>query len=170
MKIRKAVLKDVKSIAKVHVDSWKTTYKHIVPDEYLNKLSYKSREQLWEEIVPSGNVYVAENNQGQIVGFANGGRERSRQYDGYEGELYAIYLLQEYQGCGIGKQLIMPIIEHLKQLKIHSMVVFVLEDNSACQFYEALGGKKMDSLEIVIAGKKLNEVVYGWSDISYILS
>jgi hypothetical protein len=34
MKIRKAVLTDAKGIAKVHVDSWKTTYDNIVPDQY----------------------------------------------------------------------------------------------------------------------------------------
>ena len=47
MKIRKAVIADVKGIAKVHVDSWKTTYRDIISDEFLNKLSYESREKLW---------------------------------------------------------------------------------------------------------------------------
>lgn len=36
--IRKAVLTDAEGIAKVHVDSWKTTYANIVPDEYLDNL------------------------------------------------------------------------------------------------------------------------------------
>lgn len=36
MKIRIAVLTDAKEIAKVQVDSWKTTYAAIVPLEYLN--------------------------------------------------------------------------------------------------------------------------------------
>lgn len=40
MNIRKAVLADSKGIAKVHVDSWRTTYKNIIPDEFLKKLSY----------------------------------------------------------------------------------------------------------------------------------
>jgi len=44
MQIRKANLTDAKGVAKVQVDSWKTTYKNIVPDEYLNKMTYESRE------------------------------------------------------------------------------------------------------------------------------
>lgn len=40
MKIRKAVLTDAKGIAKVHVDSWRTTYKNIIPDEFLKKFTY----------------------------------------------------------------------------------------------------------------------------------
>ncbi|EIJ79685.1 hypothetical protein [Bacillus methanolicus] len=66
MKIRKAVLSDAKGIAKVHVDSWKTTYENIIPDEYLNQLTYEIREQLWNNIIPNGNVFVAENQEGKI--------------------------------------------------------------------------------------------------------
>ena len=68
IKIRKAVLADVKGIAKVHVDSWKTTYTNIIPEEYLNNLTYESREQIWKNNIPNGDVYVAENSEGQIVG------------------------------------------------------------------------------------------------------
>lgn len=165
IKIRKANLTDAKAIAKVHVDSWKTTYVNIVPDEYLNKLSYESREQVWANAIPSGGVYVAENNEGLIVGFSKGGKERSGNYDGYDGELYAIYILKEYQGRGIGTALVKPVIDELKGMGSTSMVVLVLEENISCKFYELLGGKKIDTVEVEIGGKKLSELVYGWNDI-----
>ncbi|UQD51795.1 GNAT family N-acetyltransferase [Bacillus methanolicus] len=165
MKIRKAVLSDAKGIAKVHVDSWKTTYENIIPDEYLNQLTYEIREQLWNNIIPNGNVFVAENQKGKIVGFSSGGKERSRKYKNYNGELYAIYILKEYQGQGIGKLLVKRVINELKNLKIYSMLVLVLEDNSSRYFYEALGGEKIDTVEVEIFGKNLNELVYGWHDI-----
>lgn len=41
IKIRKAELTDTKGIAKVHVDSWRTTYTNIVPEEYLRNLTLK---------------------------------------------------------------------------------------------------------------------------------
>ena len=47
--IRKAELEDAKGIAKVHVDSWRTTYKGIVPDTFLENLSYENREQIWKK-------------------------------------------------------------------------------------------------------------------------
>jgi len=37
MNIRKANSNDALGVAKVQVDSWKTTYKNIVPNEYLEK-------------------------------------------------------------------------------------------------------------------------------------
>ncbi|WP_226682933.1 GNAT family N-acetyltransferase [Sutcliffiella horikoshii] len=165
IKIRKANLSDTKGIAKVHVESWKTTYANIVPDEYLNKLTYESREQIWINSIPNGGVYVAENNEGEIVGFSSGGKERSGDYDGFDGELYAIYILKEYQGQGIGRALVQPIMEELIGMGLNSMLVLVLRDNASCLFYEALGGKKIDEIEVQIAGKKLTEVVYGWENV-----
>ncbi|EPZ52573.1 hypothetical protein [Alicyclobacillus acidoterrestris] len=39
--IRKAVPDDAAGVAKVHVDSWRTTYREIVNDEFLASLSYE---------------------------------------------------------------------------------------------------------------------------------
>nr|CDQ32556.1 hypothetical protein BN993_01973 [Virgibacillus halodenitrificans] len=36
MEIRKANLIDALGVAKVQVDSWKTTYKNIIPEAYLD--------------------------------------------------------------------------------------------------------------------------------------
>ncbi|MFP5115945.1 GNAT family N-acetyltransferase [Bacillaceae bacterium C204] len=163
--IRKAVISDAKGIAKVHVDCWKTTYKNLVSDEFLNNLTYESREQLWNNNIPNGGVYVAENEKGEIVGFSSGGIERSGNYNGFEGELYAIYILAEYQSKGIGKALVKPIIDEIKEMGLNSMLVLVLKDNISRLFYEALGGKKIDTVEVEIAGKQLSELVYGWEDI-----
>ncbi|MBT2736203.1 GNAT family N-acetyltransferase [Bacillus sp. ISL-7] len=169
IKIRKAVITDAKGIAKVHVDSWKTTYANIVPNEYLNNLIYEEREQIWINNIPDGGVYVAENNKGEIIGFSSGGIERSGKYNGFDGELYAIYILIEYQGQGIGTALVKPIIDEIKEMGLKSMLVLVIEDNSSRLFYEALGGKKIDTIKVEIAGKKLSELVYGWDDIRSIL-
>lgn len=169
MKIRKAKLEDAKGIARVHVDSWRTTYETIIPSEYLNNLSYESREKLWIDGIPKGIVYVAEDEKGTIVGFSSGGKERTGKYVGFEGELYAIYILKEFQGKGIGKALVKPVVEELHNAGIESMLVLVLEDNNACHFYEALGATKLDSIEVEIADKKLIEAVYGWKDTKSLL-
>lgn len=41
--IRQATIDDVYGIAKVHVDSWNTTYEKIVPKEYLKRELIKVR-------------------------------------------------------------------------------------------------------------------------------
>lgn len=167
--IRKAILSDAKGIAKVHVDSWKTTYANIISNEYLSNLSYERREKMWTNGIPNGGVYVAESHEGRIIGFSTGGKERSGNYNGYDGELFAIYVLKEYQGKGIGKALIQPVIDDMKGMGLHSMLVLVLKDNTSRLFYESLGGRIIDTVEVEIDGKKFSELVYGWEDIRNIL-
>lgn len=107
-------------------------------------------------------MFVAEDESGRIVGFADGGRERSGD-PVYDGELYAIYLLQDYQQKGIGRQLFQHVVQHLVKSKFHGMLIWVLADNPSRHFYESMGGLPVRELEIEIAGKRLQEVGYGWS-------
>ena len=165
MKIRKAILADARGIGHVHVDSWRETYRNLVPDSYLDQLSYEAREQLWNENLKDGNTYVAEDEEGIIVGFAGGGKERTGDYAALKGELYCIYILQEYQGQGIGRLLMEKVVQELAGLELNSMLVWVLEDNPSRRFYEKMGGRAVDHKIIKIAGKELNEVAYGWEDI-----
>lgn len=170
MKIRKATVIDAMGIAKVQVDTWRSTYKNIVSDEYLAQLSYDAREEMWQKIIPINSVYVAENDQGEIIGFSCGGKKNGEEYPEYNSELFAIYILQDYQKKGIGKLLVKPIVEDLIDQAINSMIVYVFEDNPATKFYESLGGKKIDHLdtEFSTEEKKVYELVYGWDDIRQI--
>jgi GNAT superfamily N-acetyltransferase len=164
MLIRKAGQEDAIGISKVQVDTWKTTYRGIVPSEYLEAMTYESREQKWKEILKAGTVYVAEDDE-RIVGFSCGGKERSGKYPEYQGELYAIYILQEYQRKGLGRSLLHPIIKDLLKQQIYKMLVIVLEKNPSRFFYESLGAGVIDTLETEFTGEKIPEKVYGWQDI-----
>src|SRR5699024_4633864 len=142
MTIRKANSDDAGEIAKVQVDTWNTAYKDIVPDEYLKQMTYSSRENMWKSILSNQTVFVAEKN-GEIIGFANGGKARSKAYPEYEGELYAIYIIERFQQTGIGKRLFASVVECLKQMNMMSMIVYVLEDNTSRLFYERLGANRL---------------------------
>lgn len=117
MNIRKAVLADSMGIAKVHVDSWRTTYKNIIPAAFLSNLSYDSRTDLWNgNISKEGNyVFVAENSDGDIIGFADCGKRESNHFP-ESGDLTAIYLLEEYQGKGIGQGLLEQVFLQFEEL------------------------------------------------------
>ena len=174
MIIREATRRDVAAISRIHVDTWRTTYQGIISEETLANLSYEKRETGWHQILSNASndhsfIYVAEEQSDQIVGFASGGVERTGDST-YLGELTAIYILKSYQQKGIGRELIRAVTQKLNQMKIHSMLVWVLIDNPACQFYEKLGGQKVYEKEIQRGGTKLIEVAYGWTDISNLQS
>ncbi len=48
MGIRKALPDDAYEYAWCHISSWKSAYKNIVPDKYLNKLSVEKRTERLE--------------------------------------------------------------------------------------------------------------------------
>jgi ribosomal protein S18 acetylase RimI-like enzyme len=166
--IREARPEDAAAIARIHVDSWRSTYKGIVPDEHLAGLSYERREQGWREALSNPDnrsfVYVAEDEAGNVVGFASGGPEREGHPD-YKGELYAIYLFAQFQRRGLGRQLTQAVARRLLKAGISSMLVWVLADNPGRAFYEALGGTYLSEKKITIGEKELVEVAYGWRDI-----
>ncbi|MGD6968996.1 N-acetyltransferase family protein [Rossellomorea vietnamensis] len=170
MNIKRADINDAKGIAEVQVDSWKTTYKDIVPDDYLIRMSYESRELKWKDIISNGGiVFVAENSAGEIVGFSSCGPQRDNKYSQYRGELYAIYILKEYQRSGLGKLLVMPIIDEFLEQEIFAITVIVLKDNNSRLFYEALGAEKIGTIDTEISGRRVSEFVYGWEDIRKII-
>lgn len=166
MTIRKARLNDASGIARVQVDSWRSTYRGIVPDHYLDGMSYQQREEMWRGMLKLAGVrpvYVAEEREG-IVGFAAGGRERTNHPE-YQGELYAIYLLKSHQRQGIGGQLVHSIATELQGAHVHSMLIWVLADNPSRRFYEALGGVPVQQQPIDIGGTTLTEIAYGWRNL-----
>lgn len=167
MKFREAVMEDAEGIARVHVDSWRTTYRGIVSETFLQQLSYEQRAENWRRGIGKNALYVAEDDRGKIVGFATGGKERSGNYDA-DGELYAIYLLNEVQGQGIGKKLTQVLAQNLKNQGYTSMLVWVLDRNPSKQFYESLGGQIIDEAMIEIGGEEFKEIAYYWDNIDLI--
>ena len=101
----------------------------------------------------------------QIVAFASAGTEREKD-PVYKGEMYALYVLKEYQRRGIGRQLVAMIARRLSENGLANMLIWVLAENPACVFYAALGGKPAREKMIAIGGKKLREVGYGWDDLT----
>ncbi|WP_042224358.1 GNAT family N-acetyltransferase [Oceanobacillus manasiensis] len=168
MQIRLAEQRDAQAIAKVHVDAWRTTYEGIIQNNYLNQLSYESMTSLWKYNIKTDQVYVAVNDQEEIIGFTTGGVKKTEGYHDFQGELYAVYILKEFQGMNIGRKLLNMVVEHVKTLQMNSMLVLVLKDNPAVQFYKAMGAQKIDSLTISVAGTTLQEEVYGWLNLNNI--
>ncbi len=185
MLIRKALPSDAAGITRVHIDSWRTTYRGLVPDEYLDGLSCERGVANWDSLLRNPaegcSVFVVEGPSGNIVGFASAGPARpataaatsgSEAPPGYppghaphEGEIYAIYLLVEHQRRGLGSRLLQAAAAELSAQRMRSMIIWVLAGNPSRLFYEALGGREVGRQDIVIGGVVLEEIAYRWPDL-----
>jgi GNAT superfamily N-acetyltransferase len=165
--IRPAVEQDALAISHVHVESWRTTYAGIVPEEYLASLNEAERVLLWREwLTRDIQTYIADLD-GKIVGFISGGAIREP-VPTYDAELYAIYLLQPAQRQGIGTALLKELAESLLSRGFKSMIVWVLEKNPGKDFYAKSRAQLVAAKDIQIAGMTRSEVCYGWPDLEAI--
>ena len=168
MKIRPAEKSDAREISQVYVQTWQDTYLGLVPFGYLHGMSSISLSKDFEHHLINGHDinYVAQD-KGQIIGFINGGDERRGDCI-YCGEIYALYVLKNYQRQGIGTGLVAALISELNAYGIYSMMVRVLSHNPYRNFYEKINGVFLHKKRKRFAGELLDISTYGWIDTSLV--
>ncbi|MCK8060524.1 MULTISPECIES: GNAT family N-acetyltransferase [unclassified Fusibacter] len=158
--IRLAKREDARAIIEVNLKTWESAYKNIVDDAFIQKrwtdfedtvANYETRLSEDDSI-----VFVAEID-GRIIGFATAGEDRLGKYDG---ELYAIYLLPEFQGNGIGHALYNRIEMLFKAQGKKNMIIWSLKANPHRGFYVRMGGVKKEEKDITIGEQVLREIGY----------
>jgi GNAT superfamily N-acetyltransferase len=146
--IRRAILADAPAIARIHVQSWQETYRGLVPDDYLNRLTVTDRERGHErqlayedgtatflalDPTPSGGAIP--------VGFAYCGRARGAPGPGW-GEIFALYLLDRAKGRGHGRDLMAASSDWFAERGGLPFMLWALTANfRATGFYRHLGGE-----------------------------
>lgn len=168
--IREAGTDDAAGISRVHVDAWRATYPGIVPDAFLDAMSYGESEARWLELLGKRSrrsaMFVAELPGVGVVGFASGGTRREKSHPEYDGELYTLYLLAEFRGEGLGGRLLRAVAGRLPSVGCRAMLAWVMAKNHPSRrFYEAVGGTLLGSGAFEIEGEIIEEVAYGWDDV-----
>ncbi len=171
--VRQATPADAPAIARVQVDTWRTAYRGIVADDFLAALSYEERARMWSRALSDAeggsHTYVGQDADGQVVAFISRGRGQSDDPE-HEAELYAIYVLEEHQGEGLGRLLVRRLVEGLERAGMRSMLLWVFAENhSARRFYERIGGQYVRTQEFELGGVTMQEVAYGWNDLRALL-
>lgn len=163
---RKADAADAPAIAKVHVESWRKSFAGIVPPEFLDNLSVEKRTKAFEQGFSQSNyqMFVAESAADGIVGFADFGKAREKD-SAFDAELYAIYILREFQGNGIGENLFRLCQKGMIADKMNSMCLTALEISPYKSFYEKMGGQLFGKANHFLALVKYETVIYGWKNL-----
>lgn len=174
--IREAQANDAEEIAFVHWDSWKTSYKGIIEQSYLDSVTFDDRLKLREKILSenSGLHLIATYNN-KVIAFYDAGpfivhsnqiiSEPALFQRNCNGEVYALYILKEHQGLGIGKSLFQMGKSKLKNMGFSPFIAWVLNDNvSAIKFYEKMGGVLVDQIQVKLGDKKYIERAYQFNE------
>ncbi|MCP3026784.1 GNAT family N-acetyltransferase [Halobacillus sp. A5] len=170
--VRLAQFEDAEQIANIHIQTWKATYRDLIDEQDLSNITLENRIALWETILKSpvnGQIaYVIENEYNDVVGFVSGGKERTKNYS-YDGEIYAIYLLKDYQRIGYGRLLLKTFAAAMYEEGCRSLLVWVLTRNPSAQFYKNLGAKQVEAEEVTIGQGTYEETAFGWEDMNDLL-
>jgi GNAT superfamily N-acetyltransferase len=167
MGVRRATVEDADAIERIRVETWRATYRGLLPDALLDQLQPMAdrRRERMRSSSPSEVNFVAEDGA-DVVGYVFAGPERSHDPE-YPGEVYAIYVLPRAQGRGHGRALIRESARELAASGMTSLLIWVLRENKiGRRFYERLGGVPVREkpLEDFLGAEDHIEVAYGWKD------
>ncbi len=141
--IRDMVEKDYERKGYIHYISWIETYKELMNPRYLEKHSLERCIDIARNYPE--NTLVAEC-EDKIVGFA--AYNKSSDFEDDKGEVYALYVLKDYQKMGVGKALMDECIKRLASFKYVN--VWVLHNNTqAILWYEKYGFIKDGKTKLV---------------------
>lgn len=164
IQVRRAVATDAAGIAYVHVESWRETYRGLVPDDYLDRLSVITRTRAHADRLAGEKAeatFVAETRDG-IVGFAIAGLARGAPGPNW-GEVQAIYLLDSMKRRGVGRLLMAACSDWLVAQERLPFMVWVLTANfRATGFYQHLGGRPVAHKIERFASALLPETAFGF--------
>lgn len=166
---RRATAADAAAIAALRVDSWRTTYRGVMPDAYLDGMRAEESTAMWLQVLnadlPTIAVFVAEAGS-ELVGFAAGMLLMPEKFD-LNAELTAIYLKPIAQRGGVGRRLLAMIASTLQLQGATGLLVWVIAGNQAArQFYEQMGAELLIEQPFTWDGLDLMETGYGWRDLT----
>jgi ribosomal protein S18 acetylase RimI-like enzyme len=142
IEIRQATPDDAVALARLHVDAWRSAYRGLVPDAFLEGLDYGRRAQRFRDalVANTEETYLAEQS-GEVLGILTVGACRDADVDHETtGEIWGIYLAPQHWRKGIGRTLC-QYGERLLSLRGYlAATLWVLAGNDrARRFYEAMG-------------------------------
>lgn len=167
LSIRTARASDVQAIAHVDVETWRTTYPGMLPDDLLTALDQRQRARQWSRFIAHrpDDVVLAYDEWDNLQGFGSCGVQRETALP-YAGEIFTLYVAPDHQGRGIGRQLLLALFQRMLDEGLSSAMLWVLAANPARYFYERVGGRRIADRQLDMGRFGVPAVAYGWPDLA----
>ena len=125
---------EINGMGFVLCQSWHETYTGLIDQEYLNQITVEKGVKIAAAQKNHAMIALVDN---QVIGLVGYGPYRDE--DNLKvGEIYAIYVLAQYQGEKVGYHLMNAAVEQLSNYQ--KIVLWVLQGNDrAIRFYEKYG-------------------------------
>ena len=166
--IRPANAPDAAAIARLRIESWRATYRGLVPDAYLAQMDEEESVAMWERVLTAGpntaSVFVAESDA-DVIGFAAANMLREPRFD-LDAELSAVYVRGAFQRMRVGRRLVREIARAQRAHGAHGLIAWVIAGNKVGRgFFERLDGELLVEQPFQWDGMDLVEAAYGFRDI-----
>lgn len=142
VRVRWAEAGDAAAIARVHVESWRATYRGLLPDEVLAALDVPQRTREWRERLREGSfpTLIAERG-GEVLGFCTLAMPaRDAEEPDTVAEIPALYLDPRHQREGIGSRLLEAALAEMRARGFREAMLWMLAGNEgAARFYARTG-------------------------------
>lgn len=174
--IGRATPRSAAGIARVYVETWRSTYAGMLPDQVLLAMGPERQRNEWLRQIQSQSpgfrvIVAAEIGEG-VVGFVSCGLSAWGDEMGLGrggstpvGEIFTLYVLPDFQGNGIGRQLLLAAFQSLRESGADQAMVWVLRDNPNRYFYEAMGGRVAAERQSKMWGMSVAETAFSWTDL-----
>lgn len=160
--IRTAKLSDAPGLADVHDQAWRFAYRGVLPGAELERMIARRGAAWWHNAVARRVPVVVLDVGGNVRGYITYGASRMRSLP-YRAEVYELYVQPEYMGTGFGRRLFRTAQERLSRRGHDTLVVWCLLDNTtACSFYERLGGTMVASAMEPFESEQVAKVAYAF--------
>lgn len=166
--IRPAGPDDIMMIASVIVETWRSTFRGLISDAFLDAMSIEEQAVRHARRMRVADVFhlvAVDMSTNRVIGFANYGKARSMP-PRFDRELYALYILKQFQGAGIGSALVRSVAAHCRELGGASLFAWVLSSNPNRAFYERLGAIAVGQGQVSLGGDNHDQTAYRWDNLA----
>jgi GNAT superfamily N-acetyltransferase len=172
--LREATERDAAAIAWLHAESWRSAYRGMLSDEYLDHRVHHERAALWQqrfsEQAETPFFVILAEAETELAGFACAFPDEHPIYGAF---LDNLHVVPRRTGQGIGRRLLTAVAERLlANERRGGLYLWVIEQNiRARRFYSQAGGLEVgrDTLSMP-DGSRVMEMRCYWPDPARLLS